>query len=270
MKAAQKPVDDLIRKEDQLVKKLVQVRNEQQKIKTTAAQTSQAAKASVESHAQKVDKLKKRLVEAKEEYRKIKKASVDSSRSASAALKKQRLEVKRLTKDLKEAEKHAKTAGVSVGGVGGAAAQAGEAGASAWGRFSGVVKSFGVLMGGTIISLVGFQLMNAFREMMREVVQFEVRFANVRTLVDETVVPISVLREEVLGLGGSLGRATDLADGLYQTISAGVHHAEAVRFLGRCREVRKGCSHRHFHVSGRDDHHCQRLWSGGERRSSCF
>ena len=66
----------------------------------------------------------------------------------------------------------------------------------------------------------------------RAVTSFEQEMANVSTLVDTSVVSMAGLREEILQLPAELGTSAELARGLYETLSAGVAPAEAVRFVG--------------------------------------
>lgn len=62
--------------------------------------------------------------------------------------------------------------------------------------------------------------------------QFNKKFSNVRTLVDETEVNVSSLRTQLLGLDSRLGSSIDLTEGLYQALSAGQDPANAVKFVG--------------------------------------
>lgn len=123
-------------------------------------------------------------------------------------------------------------AGDSATKMGGKIKAAAASGASSMGRMGGAISSVRSLFAGLVISFVGFEIVNTIRQWTNEIIEFEQEFANVRTLLDEAIVPIPLLRKQVLALGGTLGKTTDLTQGLYQAISAGVEPAQAVRFVG--------------------------------------
>lgn len=68
---------------------------------------------------------------------------------------------------------------------------------------------------------------------------FQKEFSNVRTLLDETTVNTKAMKQELLGLDARLGSSKELAKGLYQTLSAGVDAADAVRFVGEAAKFAK-------------------------------
>lgn len=68
---------------------------------------------------------------------------------------------------------------------------------------------------------------------------FNKEFSNVRTLVDEAKVNTKAMKQELLGLDARLGSSKDLAKGLYQTLSAGVDAANAVKFVGESAKFAK-------------------------------
>lgn len=119
----------------------------------------------------------------------------------------------------------------SVEGVGKAAKKTGDQGQSGFQRFAGAIIGLQTLVSGLVITFAGFQIVNAIRQWGKEIIDFNKEFANVTTLIDTSEVSVQSLRTELLDLGGSLGSASELARGLYQTLSAGVAPAQAVRFV---------------------------------------
>lgn len=75
-------------------------------------------------------------------------------------------------------------------------------------------------------------LKRAMSGMVTEAMDFEDEWANVTTLVTDSSVDMRALRDEVLGMAGELGSATELTRGMYQALSAGVKPGEAVAFIG--------------------------------------
>jgi TP901 family phage tail tape measure protein len=61
---------------------------------------------------------------------------------------------------------------------------------------------------------------------------FEREFANVTTLLSDGSEVTSGMRQEMLEMAGSLGSATELTEGLYNALSAGIEPAKAVEFIG--------------------------------------
>ena len=130
-----------------------------------------------------------------------------------------------------EITKSSKELGNTIKTTGKVAEAAAKKSTSAWGLFNKGIISVSSLVSGLIITFGGFQIVNAIRQWATEVVNFESAFANVRTLVNEAKVDVDSLRRGILDLGGSLGSATELTRGLYQTLSAGVAASSAVQFL---------------------------------------
>lgn len=82
-------------------------------------------------------------------------------------------------------------------------------------------------------------LQRAMSGVVTEAMDFEDQFANVSTLITDSSVDISGMRSEILGMAGELGSATELTDGLYQALSAGVKPGEAVKFIGEAAKFSK-------------------------------
>ena len=169
----------------------------------------------------------------------IAKVGVSSKKSAQQAVRAARqleLGFSRAVKGQRDfgfpaAIKSSKELGTAVKATGKAAETAAKKGTSAWGLFNKGIISASSLVSGLVITFGGFQIVNAIRQWAAEVINFESAFANVRTLVDEAKVNVDSLRRGILDLGGSLGSATELTRGLYQTLSAGVQASSAVKFL---------------------------------------
>ncbi len=92
------------------------------------------------------------------------------------------------------------------------------------------------ILGGLGVAFGAYQIVSIIKGWTDEAMQFQLEMANVSTLGDFAIAP---LREELLQLGGSLGSSTNLAQGLYQTLSAGVEPANAVRFVGEAAKFAK-------------------------------
>ena len=70
---------------------------------------------------------------------------------------------------------------------------------------------------------------------------FETGMAKVSTIADTTQVPLSQLKQSVMDLSNETGIGTsELTDGLYQTISAGVQTKDAMNVLGTAVKTAKG------------------------------
>lgn len=102
---------------------------------------------------------------------------------------------------------------------------------SAWGSFSGALKGIGTLAAGLGITFGALAVTQVLKGWISDSIEFQREFANVTTLVDTSAVNVDQLRTRVIGLGGSLGTSSDLAKGLYQTLSAGVAPAKSIEFL---------------------------------------
>ena len=79
-------------------------------------------------------------------------------------------------------------------------------------------------------------VVRALRNMSSEALEFEKAFANVSTLIDtrtpQGVKQLATLQKQIFALNPALGSATELTQGLYQALSAGVEPAKAVRLVG--------------------------------------
>jgi TP901 family phage tail tape measure protein len=82
-------------------------------------------------------------------------------------------------------------------------------------------------------------LQRAMSGVVNEAMDFEDQFANVSTLITDSSVDISGMRNEILGMAGELGSATELTKGMYQALSAGVAPGEAVKFIGEAAKFSK-------------------------------
>ena len=74
-------------------------------------------------------------------------------------------------------------------------------------------------------------ILNAFNDALQSMVEFESELANVSTLVDTTAVSMGDLRQELIAVDAQLGSTSELARGLYQTLSAGIEPAGAIGFV---------------------------------------
>lgn len=95
--------------------------------------------------------------------------------------------------------------------------------------FTALTRSVLPLVGAvTAIGGIG----SVFSSATSAIADFQTEFNNVRTLITDTSVSIDSLRSELLALPPILGSSTELAQGLYQALSAGQSPADAVRFVG--------------------------------------
>lgn len=69
--------------------------------------------------------------------------------------------------------------------------------------------------------------------------EFTAKFAEVRTLLDETKISSQKLTTEMQGLSGAFGTMAEKASGLYQAISAGIEGENSVKFLGTAAQFAK-------------------------------
>jgi len=78
-------------------------------------------------------------------------------------------------------------------------------------------------------------LMSTFTRSVREgvgsAIDFESKFANVTTLLKAGDPIVAELEKGLLGMAGSLGSATELTEGMYNALSAGVEPAAALDFV---------------------------------------
>ena len=106
-------------------------------------------------------------------------------------------------------------------------------------RFGASLGSVGKIAGGLGAVFGGIQIASVIGDWIQAANEFELEMANVSTLVDTSVVDMAGLEEGILSLGGSLGSSTELAQGLYQALSAGVEPAKAVEFVGEAAKFAK-------------------------------
>ena len=99
------------------------------------------------------------------------------------------------------------------------------------------VLTFTRNVAGLASGVVGFQaLASAIGNAVGAALDFDDAYTTVLTLVDETEPAVRGLRQELLELPPVLGSGAELAEALYQTLSAGVEPAESVRFVGEAAE----------------------------------
>lgn len=109
-----------------------------------------------------------------------------------------------------------------------------EATAKASAGFGGMWKqmalgqaAFGIVMGGF------HMIKRGITETFGEALTFQKEFANVTTLIGGPATSATKEMEQaMLGMAGELGSATELTQGLYNALSAGVPAGEAVKFIG--------------------------------------
>lgn len=95
----------------------------------------------------------------------------------------------------------------------------------------GMISNPAVLAAGAIAGL-GTVAVKVGKQSLDLAASFETAMANVSTLVTDATIDMEAMSDGVLSLSGKLGQpATELADGLYQVISAGVPAANALQFL---------------------------------------
>jgi len=92
-------------------------------------------------------------------------------------------------------------------------------------RVSRVVSYLGIAMGAAVIGGV-------FASWARQSIQFQTKFAEVKTLFDETKFSAKSLQQGMTQLSGAYGTMTEKASALYQVISAGIEVNKSVAFLG--------------------------------------
>ncbi|KKN50671.1 hypothetical protein LCGC14_0630200 [marine sediment metagenome] len=94
------------------------------------------------------------------------------------------------------------------------------------------IKSLALTVGAAFGALA---IVKIFKDMTSAAIDFEKAFANVSTLIDtrtpQGVAQLENLRKEILDLDPALGSATELTEGLYQALSAGVKPAQAVKLV---------------------------------------
>lgn len=93
-------------------------------------------------------------------------------------------------------------------------------------------KQFAAGMGvATAVTTAARKIVTAFSDGVKAAVDFEASMANVSTLVDTGTVSMAAFEQGILSMAGELGSATDLTNGLYQALSAGVEPAKALGFV---------------------------------------
>ena len=89
------------------------------------------------------------------------------------------------------------------------------------------------------VAVAGAAVGMAVRKVFQDSVQFQTKFAEVRTLIDETKYSAKGLQQGMEGLSGAYGDMTQKAGALYQAISAGVEASKSVEFLGEAAKFSK-------------------------------
>lgn len=108
------------------------------------------------------------------------------------------------------------------------------------GAFSGLWKQVAVGMGVTnlIGKGIGF-IKNQLADTIEVGRLFERNWANATTQMNLSAEAMDGMRRQLLNLSPTLGSATELADGMYEVISAGVPAGEAIEFLGNAAKSAK-------------------------------
>lgn len=70
-----------------------------------------------------------------------------------------------------------------------------------------------------------------FKNTIQEAIDFEAQMANVSTVLQGNAVSLQQLKDQVIGLDGSLGSSTEQAKALYNALSTGVEPANSVKFI---------------------------------------
>jgi TP901 family phage tail tape measure protein len=112
-------------------------------------------------------------------------------------------------------------------------------GASSSNAFAGAlgnVKSIATTLGVTFGAL---KVADQIRDMTSQAIQFQSSMSNVATLLVGTNVSAKDLGHQILGLGGNLGSSAELADALYESLSAGVEPAKSVEFVATATKLAK-------------------------------
>lgn len=99
------------------------------------------------------------------------------------------------------------------------------------GQTMGMIKHPAVLAAAAVTA-IGTAAYKVGTQALQLAADFQSSMANVSTIVDTTTVDMQEMGDGVLALSGKLGKpATELAEGLYQVISAGVPAADALSVL---------------------------------------
>ncbi|MBU2346636.1 MAG: phage tail tape measure protein, partial [Gammaproteobacteria bacterium] len=93
-----------------------------------------------------------------------------------------------------------------------------------------VEKFVGIALKAT--AAIGVGMVGAIALSVKRFASFEKEMVNVSTLVDTSKVSMEKLKKGIMELPPELGSATENAAALYQTLSAGVKPAQAIKFLG--------------------------------------
>lgn len=141
------------------------------------------------------------------------------------------------------AEKHVTAAATATGVLGQAFTKTGQSAQATTQHFDGMGTSLrGVIQQGFGISagMLGFQsVATAVSAAVGSMVNFEAKMNNVNTLVQGNVPLQQQLRAELLQLPPVLGSSTELAEGLYAALSAGIEPGKAVAFVGEAAKTAK-------------------------------
>lgn len=96
---------------------------------------------------------------------------------------------------------------------------------------SGLMSTVKDLAGAFGLVLSAAAVVSVFRELVGASLEFQQSLSNVNTLLAGTDTNIGTLQQGLLSLSGNLGSSKELADSLYESLSAGVEPARAIDFV---------------------------------------
>lgn len=107
-------------------------------------------------------------------------------------------------------------------------------GAAYGGMWKKLAMGVGIAGGVTMVTRT---LVNQFSDMVTTGREFESAWANVTTMMDSSGEEARQMRDQLIGLSPTLGSTTELAEGMYQVLSASIPEDAAILFLESAAEA---------------------------------
>lgn len=240
-------VADSTKKQEEAGSKVAELREALDKANTKMEDMADSSDESADALAEQqkiIDELKEKLSLAEDEYDKANRATSDwktSLNNAKTELNKLSSEIESNQKYMEEAEQSSDGCAKSIDKYGKSAEQAGnksdvfgEKGKDAINNLAGALASAGIVESIEDIA-------DALSDCIEEYKSFETASAKIKTIADESQKNMTDINSELIAMSSKMiTPAEQLADAVYNSISAGVDTANAVEFAGQATKLATG------------------------------
>lgn len=242
-----KAVADAAKRQEEAGSKVATLRDELDKANKKMNDMAQSADASADSIAEQkkvIEELKDKLALAEDGYLKTNTATLNwksSLNDAQAGLNKLSKDIEENNRYLEEAKESSNGCAKSIDKFGKSAEEAekksenfGKKGADAINNLAGAMASAGIVEAVENIA-------NALNECTDEFANFETASKSIKTIADTSVKSMAEINDEIIKMSSDMiTPAQELADAVYNSISAGVDTANAVSFAGQATKLATG------------------------------